>query len=93
MSGPVQSDFIVGQMQGLSNTQYLTYSNAVFIFHKVEAYNLNVSTLRSAGKKTLPYYAFDSTTEQASYTQGMFLLFQNDPVNAAAGKYNPVPKN
>lgn len=93
MSGPVQSDFIVGQMEGLTNTEYLTYSNAVYIFHKVEAYNLNVSTLRAAGNKSLSYYTFQSSTEKTSYTQGRMLLIQNDPVNAALNKYVPVPLN
>jgi hypothetical protein len=82
--------FNVGYMTGLSNTQLLGYSNATSIFLRVQAFNQNIRTRRIAGNKTLSYYSFANNTEAALYRQGQFLLFQNDPIGAAAGTYNDV---
>ena len=81
---------ILGNMKGLTYNQYTTYSNAVQIFKKVEAFNLNVSTMRSAGRP-LSYYVFSKTDDESNYKMGRFILTQNDPANATS--YVPVPKN
>ena len=83
--------FPLGKMKGLTFMQYNDYSNAINIFRTVEAFNSNVSTMRSAGDKGLSYYIFKSTTEETNYTRGLYLLVQNDPTNAAL--YVPVEKN
>jgi len=83
--------FPLGKMKGLTFMQYNDYSNAVNIFRTVEAFNSNVSTLRGNGNVGLSYYVFTSTTEETNYTRGLYLLVQNDPVNAAL--YTPVQKN
>jgi hypothetical protein len=83
--------FPLGKMKGLTFMQYNDYSNAINIFRTVEAFNSNVSTMRSAGNTGLSYYTFKSSTEETNYTRGLYLLFQNDPINAAL--YTPVQKN
>ena len=83
--------FPLGKMKGLTFMQYNDYSNAINIFRTVEAFNSNISTMRSAGDKGLSYYTFKSTTEETNYTRGLYLLVQNDPINAAL--YTPVQKN
>lgn len=82
----------IGTMSGLSHAQYNKYNNAMYIFKRVEAFNLNVQTLRTAGNKNLAYYEFESAEEEGNYNLGRFVLTQNDPVGAAAGSYIPVKK-
>ena len=82
--------FILGKMKGLTYVQYLEYQLAVAIYLRVEAYNLNVYNQRKGGNLNVTYYNFPSTTEVTQYTQGRFLLVQNDPANAS--KYTPVEK-
>jgi hypothetical protein len=66
-------------MQGLTYSQLLKYSYAVSTFKRIEAYNLAVAAKRVGGDSTQSYYKFVSQTEEATYTQGLFLLVQNDP--------------
>jgi hypothetical protein len=82
---------VIGQMKGLTFTQYQIYTAAVGTFNRVQAYNLNVSTLRSAGNSQLSYYQFISGAELEAYKMGMCLLVTNDPRNAAS--YAPVPQD
>lgn len=83
------SCFPLGVMNGLTYSQVLKYSNAVKTFRRVEAYNANVASLRSAGDTTQLYYEFQNTDEQTQYKLGLFLLVQNDPTYA---NYQPVQK-
>jgi hypothetical protein len=76
-------------MKGLTYRQLLTYSNATSTFKRVEAYNANIFALRSAGDSSQQYYVFKDSTEEAVYTQGRFLLAQNDP---AYSNYTPIQK-
>ena len=76
-------------MKGLTYTQFRKYSNAVFIFKRVEAYNKIVADLRTAGDTSQSYYHFQNTEEETQYKLGLFLLFQNDPAYA---NYKPVQK-
>ena len=85
------SCFIIGQMTGLTNKQVLLYSQAQSTFLRIQAYDAEIRIKRIAGNKSLPYYAFEQG-EQALYNMGQSLLYQNDPVNAAAGLYNSVSK-
>ena len=77
------SDLMFGEMTGLTNSQYLIYSDAARIFFRVQAFNQNIRTRRIAGNKTLSYYVFTDNTERILYRQGQFILSQNDPTNTA----------
>lgn len=77
------SDLMFGEMTGLTNSQYLIYTDAARIFFRVQAFNQNVRNKRLAGNTTLSYYIFKSNTERTSYRQGQFILAENDPTNAA----------
>lgn len=83
------SCFPVGVMKGLSYRQLMTFSIAVSTFKRVEAYNARIFALRSEGDSTQTYYVFRDPAEEAIYTQGRFLLAQNDPAYA---NYTPVQK-
>jgi hypothetical protein len=83
--------FIIGKMKGLTLTQFRYYSECTSIFNKVQAYNANVSTLRAQGQTGLSYYQFKTSEEGTKFTQGRFLLVQNDPGNAAS--YDLVEQN
>ena len=85
------SCFPLGNMKGLTFTQFRTYSTAITTFNTVQAYNSNVSTLRFAGNKSLSYYTFASSTEETNFILGNMLLLQNDPGNS--NLYVPVEKN
>jgi hypothetical protein len=76
-------------MQALTYAQLVKYSNAVYVFKRVEAYNARVATIRLAGNLTELYYDFVNTDERAQYTLGFSLLVQNDPAYA---NYVPVQK-
>ncbi|NBO70905.1 MAG: hypothetical protein EBU66_09690 [Bacteroidetes bacterium] len=83
------SCFPLGIMKGLTYRQLLTYSMAVSTFKRVEAYNANIFALRRAGDSSQQYYIFKDSTEETAYTQGRFLLAQNDPKYF---NYTPVQK-
>ena len=76
-------------MKALTYAQLLKYSNAVSVFRRVEEYNASVAAKRLAGDLSPSYYEFANSDEQAQYTLGRFLLFQNDPAYA---NYVPVQK-
>ena len=78
-----RKDFMVGKMTGLTNSQYLIYSDAVRIFFRIQEFNNNVRTKRIAGNKGISYYAFVDNKERTMYRQGQFILFENDPANIA----------
>lgn len=71
-------------MTGLTNSQYLIYSDAVRIFFRVQAFNQNIRNKRIAGNKELSYYIFANNTERTLYRQGQFILAENDPINVAS---------
>lgn len=76
-------------MKALTNSQLMKYSNAVSVFKRVEEYNANIAAQRLAGDLSPSYYEFLNSDEQAQYTLGRFILFQNDPAYA---NYVPVEK-
>jgi hypothetical protein len=77
------TDLMFGEMTGLTNSQYLIYSDAARIFLRVQAYNTDIRTRRIAGNKTLSYYIFADNTERIMYRKGQFILSQNDPTNTS----------
>ena len=87
----IQRCFKLGKMKGLTHLQFSTYSSATYVFERIQSINSNVSTLRSAGDKSVRYYQFQTADEQAMYTMGQRLLIQNDPDNASS--YFSVQKN
>ena len=76
-------------MKAMTNSQRIHYANAQTTFFRIHDYNRYVRRLRIAGNKTLAYYVFKEG-EQALYTLGQRLLFQNDPAGAALGNYNSI---
>ena len=81
----------LGKMKGLTFMQYQQYKTSVGVFKMVEAYNANISTLRGNGDLSQSYYVFTGNEEETNYTNGQFILVQNDPKNAS--KYTSVQKN
>jgi hypothetical protein len=69
----------------LSGFKFLTfaqkqeYQRAFQIFDRVQNYNSNVSTLRSAGQLNIPYYQFITNEEKTKFIQGRFLHIQSYP--------------
>ena len=77
------SSFILGQMQALTTSQRLQYSQATAIFTRVQAFNNVIRGKRIAGNKEISYYVFADNTEKTMFTLGQFILTQNDPSNAS----------
>ena len=73
------SNPILGNLQGLTLSQYTEYKYAVATYLKVEAFNSNISTLRSAGNLGLSYYDFHTYDEDYKYKLGLMLLIQTNP--------------
>lgn len=63
----------------LTFSQKQEYQRAFQIFDKVQNYNSNVSTLRSAGQLNIPYYQFITNEEKTKFIQGRFLHIQSYP--------------
>jgi hypothetical protein len=63
----------------LTFSQKQEYQQAFQIFNKVQNYNSNVSTLRSAGQLNIPYYQFITNEEKTKFIQGRFLHVQSYP--------------
>lgn len=55
---------------------YQTYWN---IFNRIQAYNSNVSTIRSGGDRQQTYYSFANYDEVTGFTQGQYLHVQRYP--------------
>lgn len=51
------------------------------IFDRIQAYNSNVSTLRSGGAKDLSYYIFVNTDERTRFTWGQALHARRYPTS------------
>ena len=67
----------------------MAYQSYWGTFETVENYNLNVSTLRSAGDMTQTYYVFQGNEEQVAYTMGRMLHIGRYPNS----NWLPVPKD
>ena len=66
-------------MTALTFSQFRKYSDAISVFKRVESYNTRIAYLRRQGDLSQSYYEFINSDEKAKYTQGLFLLVQNDP--------------
>jgi hypothetical protein len=71
------------------NSIKIMYQNYWTTFETVQAFDLNISTLRSQGDKDQVYYIFQSYADQAAYTNGRMLHIQRYPNS----NWNPVPKD
>ena len=60
-------------------SQSQEYKNAAVYYQQVQAFNSNVSTLRSQGQTTLSYYQFPTQQLKATYNTGRFILVQSYP--------------
>jgi hypothetical protein len=67
----------------------LKYQDDWNIYNRIQILNSNVSTIRSAGDKTLLYYTYASCDEQVSFQRGQYLHVQRYP----ASNWNAVSKD
>jgi hypothetical protein len=88
MSRPFTAFDLSGFLAVPSSLKF-TYQTYWTTFEAVEAYNFNVSTLRSAGDKTQTYYIFEGNEEQVAYTNGRMLHIQRYPNS----NWKPVSKD
>jgi len=69
----------------LSGFKFLTfaqkqeYSQAFQLFNQVQAFNSNVSTLRSQGNSNLTYYQFLYNEDKTKFLQGRLIHIQAFP--------------
>ena len=63
----------------LYDSQFQKYKQSATYFQQVQAYNSNVSTLRSLGQNTLSYYQFPTNQKRDQYTRGRSLLVESYP--------------
>ena len=68
-------------------SQAQSYQNAAIYYQQVQAFNSNVSTLRSGGQN-LVYYQFPTQQQRAQYNTGRSILVQSYP--AQSSNFNPV---
>ena len=71
----------------LTFAQKTEYQRAWQIFNNVQAFNSNVSTLRSQGQN-LSYYQFPTQQQRAQYNTGRSILVQSYP--AQSSNFFPV---
>jgi hypothetical protein len=57
----------------------ISYQQYWNTFNRIQTYNSNVSTLRSAGDKGKDYYTFANYDEFSSFIQGHYLHVQRYP--------------
>jgi hypothetical protein len=57
----------------------LDYQHYWNTFSRIQAYNSNISTIRSGGEKGVDYYSFLNYEEVTSFTQGQYLHVQRYP--------------
>lgn len=88
MSGTYTTFDLSGFLAVPSSLKIL-YQSYWTTFEIVQAYNLNVSTLRSAGNLTQNYYIYQSYAEQNAFTNGRLLHIKRYPNS----NWNPVPKD
>jgi hypothetical protein len=63
----------------LPSSVKLDYQQYWNTFNRIQAFNSNVSTIRSGGDKQLTYYSFANYDEVTSFTQGQYLHVQRYP--------------
>ena len=74
-TGPLCTCFTdVSGIQSLYYAQYQDYASSWELFRRVELYNSNVSTLRSEGDKSIPYWRFADSENYTMYRQGAILF-------------------
>lgn len=87
-----QACFAGSNFKYMSQIQFLQYQSAWVTFDKVQAYNSNISTLRSQNPvkySYLTYYQYASQTEKAAFTTGQYLHQQVYPTS----NWNSVQQN
>jgi len=63
----------ISGIKWLNYSQLQDYSDSWYMFNRVEQFNSNVSTQKSLGKSTTPYYTFITSDDLTLYRQGAFL--------------------
>jgi hypothetical protein len=90
MSG--QPQFITFDLSGIlavPQSLKVLYQSAWNDFERIQAYNWNISTMRSGGDKEQIYYVYYGSEEMNSFTIGRFLHIQRYP----ASNWTPVSKD
>jgi hypothetical protein len=67
----------------------LLYKQQWNFFERIQASNIQVSTLRASGDKSFDYYTFLNYTDITSYTNGRMLHIRRFP----GSNWNPVPED
>jgi hypothetical protein len=65
------------------------YRTAWGVFEKVQAYDINISTLRDAGDKSKTYWQFRNSDERGYWIMGLSLHAKRYPTS----NWNPPQKN
>lgn len=71
--------FDLSGITGLPNSIKVLYQNYWTIFEDIQAFNLNISTLRSTGNKTYTYREYASYAQQTGFINGRMLHIQRYP--------------
>ena len=90
MSGPPPpTTFDLSGWLAVPQSLKIMYQTAWNDFERIQAYNWNVSTIRSQGYRTQTYYIYTGFDEQNSFTRGRFLHVQRYPTS----NWLPVSKD
>jgi hypothetical protein len=80
MSGPpAYTTFDLSGFLAVPSSLKLSYQSNWNDFERIQAYNWNISTLRSAGDKSQKYYMYLDNNEVNSFTIGRFLHVKRYP--------------
>jgi hypothetical protein len=79
MSCPFGGTFDLSGFLAVPSSLKIRYQNDWNIYNRIQTINSNVSTIRSAGDKTLLYYTYTSCDEQVSFQRGQYLHVQRYP--------------
>jgi hypothetical protein len=89
MSTPEFITFDLSGWRAVPQSTKIIYQTAWNDFERIQAYNWNISTLRSGGDKDQTYYIYLTIGEMNSFLVGRFLHVQRYP----ASNWLPVSKD
>lgn len=79
MSGQFSNAFDLSGFLTVTFSAKLLYQNQWDTYNRIQAYNLNVSTVRAAGDKSVQYYNYTNYDESTAFTNGQFLHVKRYP--------------
>ena len=71
--------FDLSGFQGLPQSTVLIYQNQWYTYNRIQAFNLNISTLRQQGNKGMTYYVYSNSQEQTDFLNGQMLHARRFP--------------